>query len=269
MKNSIWVNPRSKGNLGCSLAMEAGVSWLARHAIGWSGTNLDDRHPAFGNRYPQRVHNVTLGDGIEAKGELLRVFSRALQSPEPVHVIDSRAQADRLIIEAMSSLQLLELAKSLDVMIVFWVIPYDDDEHTRNLVDLIEFAEDQVSWLVVQNPTKAPCRNYVGHGIQRALRKLGAREITLPGISSPTMVTLERHCLKLGRELPLAQAALDVSLPALNRAELQAFLGQTYLQLDGVASQLLPPGEVAKIKPAAATPSRTRKTIDLMDDYGA
>ena len=268
MKKVMWINPRSKGNLGSTLAMEAGVSWLARHGINWRGANLDDRHPAFANRYPRQVQTSAVGDGIEGKGELLRVFSRAIQAEEPVYVVDSRAQADRLIIDAMSASKLFDSARRAEMKVVFWITPYDEDEHTRNLADLIQFADAQVEWLVVQNPTKAPCRTYPGGGIQRALHKLDANEITLPGITAPTMLTLERHCLAIKRELSLAEAAQDERLPMLNQAEIQYFLGEVFRQLDLVAGHILPSAEAARVEPVGVAAARTRKTPDLMAGYG-
>lgn len=269
MKNALWINPRSKGNLGCSLVIEAAVNWLARHGIKWRGTNLDDRHLAFTNRYPHQVQTSRLGDGVEAKGELLRVFNRAIQAEEPVYVVDSRAQADRLIIDAMEGLKLLDLAGRAGMKVVFWIIPYDDDEHTKNLIDLIQFADDQVQWVVVRNPTKASCRSYLGGAMQKALLKLDAKEIILPGITAPTMLTLERHCLTIKRELSLAEAAQDERLPMLNQAEIQYFLGEVFGQLDLIAEHLLPTAEAALVKPAGVAAPRTRKTPDLMADYGS
>ena len=165
MIRTIWINPRSKGNLGCTTLFDLLICWLLRHGIDWRGRNLDDRHPAFANRYPQRVATVSLGSGIAAKNELLKVFRAALDSTQPVYVIDASAQGDLAIVDNMESLQIFDLADKSCVKFVVWIIPFDDDEHTSNLINLIARLDNRVRWVVVMNPFKSACHAYHGSGM--------------------------------------------------------------------------------------------------------
>ena len=92
----IHLNPQSKGNLGKSFEAEFRTAWLDRLGVPWTGSDLDDRHDTFGNRHPQNVRSYQLGNEHESKTALLTLFRRVLKDTAPVHVIDTRAQADAL-----------------------------------------------------------------------------------------------------------------------------------------------------------------------------
>ena len=97
----IHLNPQSKGNLGKSFEAEFRVAWLDRHGLAWNGSDLDDRHHTFASRHPENVRSYQLGNEHESKTALLSLFRRVLKDTAPVHVIDTRAQADALILGAL------------------------------------------------------------------------------------------------------------------------------------------------------------------------
>ena len=96
----IHLNPQSKGNLGKSFETEFRTAWLDRLGIAWNGSDLDDRHHTFASRHPELVRSYQLGNEHESKTALLSLFRRVLKDTAPVHVIDTRAQADALILSA-------------------------------------------------------------------------------------------------------------------------------------------------------------------------
>ena len=105
----IHLNPQSKGNLGKSFETEFRAAWLDRLSVPWNGSDLDDRHSTFASRHPGAVRSYPLGNQQESKTELLRLFRRVLKDTAPVHIIDTRAQADALIFCALEELQVLEI----------------------------------------------------------------------------------------------------------------------------------------------------------------
>jgi len=97
----IHINPQSKGSLGKSFEAEFRTAWLDYHGIQWHGSDLDDRHHSFFDRHPDQVQSYKLGSDDESKSTLLGLFRNVSRNDAPVHVIDCRAQADGLIVQAL------------------------------------------------------------------------------------------------------------------------------------------------------------------------
>ncbi len=125
----IHLNPQSKGNLGKSFETEFRTAWLDHLGVSWTGSDLDDRHQTFAARHPDQVRSYHLGGDQESKTSLLSLFRRVLRTPSPVHVIDTRAQADALIVAALEELQILEICEEAGVRLVFFLF--------HNLADLL------------------------------------------------------------------------------------------------------------------------------------
>src|ERR1700733_8777068 len=99
IKRRIHLNPQSKGNLGKSFEAEFRTAWLDQLGVQWNGSDLDDRHHTFASR---------------------------LKDTAPVHVIDTRAQADALIMAALEELQVLDVCAEQEVRLTFFLFPTDD-----------------------------------------------------------------------------------------------------------------------------------------------
>ena len=119
----IHINPQSKGSLGKSFEAEFRTAWLDYHGIQWNGSDLDDRHHSFADRHPEQVQSYTLGNDDDSKSTLLGLFRNVSRSDAPVHVIDCRAQADGLIVQALESLQLLESLAAQGIRFTFFLFP--------------------------------------------------------------------------------------------------------------------------------------------------
>src|SRR5688572_14819962 len=115
----IHLNPQSKGNLGKSFETEFRTAWLDRLGITWNGSDLDDRHHTFASRHPHLVRSYQLRNEHESKTALLSLFRRVLKDAAPVHVIDTRAQADALILSALEELQVLDICPEHSVRLTF------------------------------------------------------------------------------------------------------------------------------------------------------
>ena len=150
----IHINPQSKGSLGKSFEAEFRTAWLDYHDIHWNGSDLDDRHHSFADRHPEQVQSYTLGNDDDSKSTLLGLFRNVSRSDAPVHVIDCRAQADGLIVQALESLQLLESLATQGIRFTFFLFPSEDTESMNNLLELFYFAGDRVDYVIVHNPAK-------------------------------------------------------------------------------------------------------------------
>ncbi len=164
----IHINPQSKGSLGKSFEAEFRTAWLDYHDIAWNGSDLDDRHHSFADRHPEQVQSYTLGSDDDSKSTLLGLFRNVSRSDAPVHVIDCRAQADGLIVQALDSLQLLESLAAQGIRFTFFLFPSEDTESMNNLLDLFYFAGDRVDYVIVHNPAKV--RNQPVQEIQHRSR---------------------------------------------------------------------------------------------------
>lgn len=203
----IHINPQSKGSLGKSFEAEFRTAWLDYHGIRWDGSDLDDRHHSFADRHAAQVQSYKLGSDDESKSTLLGLFRNVPRSDAPVHVIDCRAQADSIIVQALDSLQIISSLATEGIRFTFFLFPSEDTESMNNLLELFYFAGDRVDYVVVHNPAKVRTNLFRKSNIEAELKKFGAREITLPTVTSITLLAIKRAEARGGRKLSFAEAA--------------------------------------------------------------
>jgi hypothetical protein len=262
----IHINPQSKGSLGKSFEAEFRTAWLDYHGIQWNGSDLDDRHHSFFDRHPDQVQSYTLGNDDDSKSTLLGLFRNVSRSDAPVHVIDCRAQADGLIVQALDSLQLLESLAAQGIRFTFFLFPSEDTESMNNLLDLFFFAGDRVDYVVVHNPAKVRTNLFKKSNIEAELKKFGAKELTLPVVTSITLLAIKRAEAKAGRKLSFAEAAMPGTphLELMLAGEMQWAMQQMFRQYDTIADLLVPSEQVPEVKPQtepAAKPARSKQPM--------
>jgi hypothetical protein len=248
----IHLNPQSKGNLGKSFEAEFRVAWLDRHGLAWNGSDLDDRHHTFACRHPETVRSYQLGNEHESKTALLSLFRRVLKDTAPVHVIDTRAQADALILGAMEELQVLEVCADQGVRLTFFLFPTDDTESMNNVGRLFLYSGDRVDYVIVHNPVKARGDLFKGSALEKQLQAYGAKAITLPSITPTTLLAIEKAeaATKCGLSFAELSHVEARYLERLLAGELQWAMQKMFLQYDDLADLLLPT-ELVPEKPAA------------------
>ena len=262
----IHINPQSKGSLGKSFEAEFRTAWLDYHGIQWNGSDLDDRHHSFADRHPEQVQPHTLGSEDESKSTLLGLFRNVTRSEAPVHVIDCRAQADGLIVRALDSLQLLESLAAQGIRFTFFLFPSEDTESMNNLLDLFFFAGDRVDYVIVHNPAKVRTNLFRKSNIEAELKRFGAREITLPTVTSITLLAIKRAEAKAGRKLSFAEAATPGAphLELMLAGEMQWAMQQMFRQYDAIADLLVPSAQMPEVEPQtepAAKPARSKQPM--------
>ena len=262
----IHINPQSKGSLGKSFEAEFRTAWLDYHGIQWNGSDLDDRHHSFADRHPKQVQSHTLGNDDDSKSTLLSLFRNVTRSDAPVHVIDCRAQADGLIVQALDSLQLLESLAAQGIRFTFFLFPSEDTESMNNLLDLFFFAGDRVDYVVVHNPAKVRTNLFKKSIIEAELKKFGAKEITLPVVTSITLLAIKRAEANAGRKLSFAEVATPGTshLELMLAGEMQWAMQQMFRQYDLIADLLVPSEQMPEVEPQsepAAKPARSKQPM--------
>jgi hypothetical protein len=252
----IHLNPQSKGNLGKSFEAEFRVAWLDRHGVAWNGSDLDDRHHTFASRHRAIVRSYQLGNAHESKTALLSLFRRVLKDTRPVHVIDTRAQADALILSALEELQVLNICADEGLRFTFFLFPTDDPESMTNTGRLFLYAGDRVDYVIVHNPAKARGDLFKGSDLEKQLTAYHAKALTLPAITPTTLLAMEKaeaiakHALSFA-ELSHVEAG---HLERLLAGEIQWAMQKMFRQYDTIADLLLPTGLIPE-KPAANPPA--------------
>ncbi len=248
----IHLNPQSKGNLGKSFEAEFRTAWLDQLGIQWNGSDLDDRHHTFANRHKEAVRSYELGNEHESKTALLSLFRRVLRDTAPVHVIDTRAQADAHIMGALEELQVLDICAEQNVRMTFFLFPTDDTESMTNAGRLFLYAGDRVDYVIVHNPAKARGDLFKGSSLESQLVEYGAKAVTLPRVTPTTLLAMEKAESVARRGLSFAELSRPDAghLERLMAGEVQWAMARMFGQYHEVASLLLPTESVPTGKPA-------------------
>jgi hypothetical protein len=251
----IHLNPQSKGNLGKSFEAEFRTAWLDRLGIPWTGSDLDDRHHTFASRHPGAVQSYRLGNEHESKTALLKLFRRVFKDTASVHVVDTRAQADALIIGALDELQILDACAEQGIRLTFFLFPTDDTESMTNAGRLFLYAGDRVDYVIVHNPAKARGDLFKGSQLESQLADFGAKAITLPTITPTTLLAAEKAESIAKRGLSFAELSNPDTnyLERLLAGEIQWAMQRMFRQYDAIADLLLPSELIPKPKAGAIT----------------
>jgi hypothetical protein len=175
-----------------------------------------------------------------------------LKDTAPVHVIDTRAEADALIMAALEELQVLDICAEQDVRLTFFLFPTDDTGSMTNAGRLFLYAGDRVDYVIVRNPAKARGDLFRGSPLEQQLTEFGAKAITLPTITPTTLLAAEKaeasaQCGLSFGELSRFEAG---HLERLLAGEIQWAMQRMFSQYAAIAELLLPTDLIPKEKSA-------------------
>jgi hypothetical protein len=136
----------------------------------------------------------------------------------------------------------------------------------NNLLELFYFAGDRVDYVVVHNPAKVRTNLFKKSNIEAELKKFGARELTLPVVTSITLLAIKRAEAKSGRKLSFAEVATPgaAHLELMLTGEMQWAMQQMFRQYDALTDLIVPPQQVPEVKSQpepAAKPSRPKQPM--------
>ena len=247
MTRVIHINPQSKGSLGKSLYFETFVAWLDALGISWKGYDLDDRHRTFSDRHPGKVALVNL-DSEGPNDAILKMFAEVFQGSTPVIVIDTRAQADQLLLNAFGQLRIFGRAQSADARFVFSLFPSDDNESLANFQQIVRLSHDHADYVVVRNPACSRGSIFDNSAMRDTiLKKLNGIELTIPVVTNVTIQTVEQVERRERRTISFTEFAAGIDgVDPLITGEMQFLLGSLALQFNRAAARLLPDKERSK-----------------------
>ena len=267
----IHINPQSKGNLGKSFETELRAAWLDARGVTWSGSDFDDAHGTFRKRHRTDVKSFEFGNTKEAKEAFIPLIRIVLRNQHPVHLIDSRAQAHRFIMEAVEELNLFSLCSKQGIRLVLFLFPSDEVESMENVRSLVKFGAGMVNFVVVHNPARTAGKLYRGSPFEAVLGNVGAKTITLPIISTMTVLAMQQAEVKEGRGISFAEFATPETrhLDPIMVEEMQWVLTRMYEQYDAISDLLLPASISANAKTQVPDEVTNRKSASLNDnDFG-
>jgi hypothetical protein len=133
----------------------------------------------------------------------------------------------------------------------------------NNLLELFYFAGDRVDYVVVHNPAKVRTNLFKKSNIEAELKKFGAKELTLPVVTSITLLAIKRAEAKAGRKLSFAEVATPEAahLELMLAGEMQWAMQQMFRQYDAIADLLVPEQQVPEVESLpepAAKPTRPK-----------
>jgi hypothetical protein len=136
----------------------------------------------------------------------------------------------------------------------------------NNLLDLFYFAGDRVDYVIVHNPAKVRTNLFKKSNIEAELKKFGAKELTLPVVTSITLLAIKRAEAKAGRKLSFAEVAYPGAshLEMMLAGEMQWAMQQMFRQYDTIADLLVPEQqapEVTSQPQPAAKPARSKQPM--------
>ena len=209
---------------------------------------MDDRHRTFSDRHPTKVIALPSEAPDDAKESFKRVFGSVLAGSFPAYLVDCRAQADGLFMNAVEEFGFFKLARQYGIRIVVHVYPTDDFESMTNLSNLVKFCWKKADFLIVENPARSKSRLFPHSPLEKALLSVGSKTIRLPTITSSTMAAMDKSESSVGRGISFAEFVHPDTnhLDPLVVAEIEIALRRMNAQFDEIAHVLVPPDLVVR-----------------------
>jgi hypothetical protein len=156
------------------------------------------------------------------------------------------------------------------IRFTFFLFPSEDTESMNNLLELFYFAGDRVDYVIVNNPAKVRTNLFRRSNIEAELKKFGAKELTLPVVTSITLLAIKRAEAKVGRKLSLAEVATPGAshLELMLAGEMQWAMQQMFRQYDAVADLLVPEQQVPEIQPQPEPAPKSVRSKHAMLNLG-
>ncbi len=200
---------------------------------------------------------------------MLSLFRRVLKDAAPVHIIDTRAQADALILTALEELQVLDICAEQGVRLTFFLFPTDDTESMTNVGKLFLYGGDSVDYVIVHNPAKARGDLFKNSQLEKRLLDYGAKAVALPMITPTTLLAAEKAEAIAKRGLSFAELSRTETghMERLLAGEIQWAMQKMFRQYDAIADLLLPTEFIPKEK-AAPTKEKSKTEPQPQLNFG-
>lgn len=255
IKHRLILPMQAKGNMGKSTEAAARACWLNQRSIHWQGFDLDGDNRTLSRLFPDQAILMPLKGQAEDPDEVIAILRKT--SAAPVTLVDPRAHLDGLLMKTLRATHFFDIANAQGIGITIMVFPFDDLDVMTNLEAVCQFCGNQVDYVIVRNPARAPkTRMFDRSELEKELLDCGAVTLTVPILSEFVKLRLAKLEADHQRGIPFNEAIGndELGLDIMARGVLQDWLGTLFAQYDQIAAKLLPTIEAASIKPKAAPP---------------
>src|SRR5207302_6219557 len=170
------------GNVGKSLEPAARACWPTQRGTHWQGFDLDGDNRPLSRLFPDQTKLVPVSGQADDLDELISILRKATTAP--VTLVDPRAHLDGQLIKALHTTHFFDIANAHSIGITVMVFPLDDLDVMTNLDAVCQFCGNQVEYVIVRNPARAPkTRMFDGSELEGEMLNRGAASMTLPMLS--------------------------------------------------------------------------------------
>jgi hypothetical protein len=216
-----------KGGVGKSLVSRVLAQYLIDKARPFQGFDSDKSHGALLRFYADYASPVVV-DRYEA---LDKVVEAAAEPPHRV-LVDLAAQTHQFLAQWIEDTGLLEVAKDLDISLVYWHVM----DSGRDSVDLLrrwldQFGDRLKLVLVLNEVRGSQFDILMASGELARATSMGASVLTLRKLADATIQKIDAHSTSFwAATQPAEKPATGLGL--LERQRVKIWLGHAYQQLD-------------------------------------
>jgi hypothetical protein len=253
---------QSTGRVGKSTVAEGLITWMRYAGIDFAAVDADSEHQTLSRRYPEdsAIFDATKTfDGFARMLYELPAF--------PLIIVDFPAQATDFLLSAARHFKLVEFFKQSGIRPTLLLFAADDPTAKESAAKTVRFFDDDVDYLLVENPAKFKSDEFKRTALSAWLAERSTPTLRIPAITALTMNAWEALERKLKRYLPLSEACQQKELHELSRYELGFLRDRFLVQFEDYASQILPDINLVKNKVARLVGARTETQDPLSDPF--
>jgi hypothetical protein len=228
----------------------------------FAAVDADSEHQTLSRRYPEdsAIFDATKTfDGFARMLYELPAF--------PLIIVDFPAQATDFLLSAARHFKLVEFFKQSGIRPTLLLFAADDPTAKESAAKTVRFFDDDVDYLLVENPAKFKSDEFKRTALSAWLAERSTPTLRIPAITALTMNAWEALERKLKRYLPLSEACQQKELHELSRYELGFLRDRFLVQFEDYASQILPDINLVKNKVARLVGARTETQDPLSDPF--
>ena len=255
---------QSTGRVGKSTAIESLYSWALWAGIDAVALDADGEHQTLSKAFP----DVTLFEAASKDPSAFMQFLQAVAArPGDSIFADFPAQATSFLLERIAAVSAFETLAAEGVKTTVLLFPADDRTAQQSMAQVVTALGSKVDYLLVRNPARFTTAGFDGSPMRARLRDMGARDLRLPVLTSPTLDAVRQYAASQRRNVPLADAAPH--LPSLCRIELESWINQVRAQVqeDDVAPLLVPDTSLIKNRITPLVPTAAQ-AVNEFDPFG-
>jgi hypothetical protein len=236
----ILTSLQSTGRIGQSTLKQGFISWFGWAGINFSAVDGDGPHRTLSSWYPK----FTTWMPYEKEDDLLAILNVPIQGP--VHLIDFPSMHTESILRAFEHLNALAELAAKNVRVTVCVFASDERAALISAHQIITAFEQNVDYVIIQNPARFTSKIWDNSAPAGLLRKLDAPTVTIPRITGITIDTLDAASKRAKKFLTFREA--EEHLEQGSKWELQNWRNRLFAQFEDIAHVLIPSADLIQAK---------------------